>query len=119
MTSRSVRWLSFGGALGIWVAVSAGLSGQSTPAEKQRALLDRYCVACHNDRLKTANLSLQGLDLTQVPERADLWEKVIRKMRAGVMPPPDLPRPPLAQYDGLRDFLEDEIDRVAATRTVP
>src|SRR5438093_336432 len=100
-------------------AAPAPASTAGASAEQHRALLDRYCVACHNDRLKTANLSLQGLDLTQVPERADLWEKVIRKMRAGVMPPPDLPRPPLAQYDGLRDFLEDEIDRVAATRTVP
>src|SRR5438067_2511991 len=111
MTSRSVRWLSFGGALGIWVAVSAGLSGQSTPAEKQRALLNRYCVTCHNDRLKTANLSLQGLDLTTVADRAEVWEKVIRKMRAGVMPPPDIPRPPLADYEALRDWLETAIDR--------
>src|SRR5262245_28202950 len=70
---------------------------QSPPTP--RALLDRYCVTCHNDRLKTANLSLQGLDLTNVPDRADVWEKVIRKMRAGVMPPPDLPRPPLADYE--------------------
>jgi uncharacterized protein DUF1592/uncharacterized protein DUF1588/uncharacterized protein DUF1587/uncharacterized protein DUF1585/uncharacterized protein DUF1595 len=84
-----------------------------------RALLDRYCVTCHNDRLKTANLSLQGLDLTKVGERADLWEKVIRKLRAGVMPPPDLPRPALAEYEGLRDFLEGEVDRAAAAKTSP
>ena len=100
-------------------AAPSPASTAGASAEQHRALLDHYCVACHNDRLKTANLSLQALDLTQVPERADLWEKVIRKLRAGVMPPPDLPRPPLAEYDGLRDFLEDEIDRVAASRTVP
>jgi mono/diheme cytochrome c family protein len=87
----------------------------STPAtaDKPRALLDQYCVTCHNDRLKTANLSLQGADLTKVSEHAELWEKVIRKLRAGVMPPPDLPRPSLAEYDGLRDWLEAEIDRAA------
>jgi hypothetical protein len=87
--------------------------------EPQRALLDRYCVTCHNDRVKTANLSLQGLDLTKAGERADLWEKVIRKLRAGVMPPPDVPRPALAEYEGLRDFLEGEIDRAVAGKTSP
>jgi hypothetical protein len=88
-------------------------------AEKSRALLDQYCVTCHNDRLKTANLSLQGVELTKVHERPELWEKVIRKLRAGVMPPPDLPRPPLAEYEGLRDWLEAEIDRAAATKLNP
>ena len=88
-------------------------------AETQRALLDRYCVTCHNDRVRTANLSLQGVDLTKVADHAEVWEKVIRKLRAGVMPPPDVPRPPLADYEGLRDWLEAEIDRVAATRTNP
>jgi hypothetical protein len=90
-----------------------------TAAETQRALLDKYCVPCHNDRLKTANLSLQGLDLTKVGDHAELWEKVIRKLRAGVMPPPDVPRPPLADYEGLRDWLEAEVDRAAATKPNP
>jgi len=110
-----------GCALGILAASVAAVRSQSAPAPSQqnRALLDRYCVTCHNDRLKTANLSLQGLDLTKVAERADLWEKVIRKLRAGVMPPPDVPRPVLADYDGLRDFLESEIDHAAAGKTSP
>jgi hypothetical protein len=90
-------------------------SSTATP----RALLDKYCVTCHNDRLKTSNLSLQGLDLTKVADHAEVWEKVVRKMRAGVMPPPDLPRPPLAEYEGLRDWLESEIDRAAAGKTNP
>jgi cytochrome c5 len=89
------------------------------PATTHRAVLDRYCVTCHNDRVKTANLSLQGLDLTRVADRAELWEKVIRKLRAGVMPPPDMPRPPLADYEALRDYLESEIDRHAAQRINP
>jgi len=94
--------------------------GEGGPAaDKSRALLDRYCVTCHSDRLKTANLSLQGLDLTKVADHADVWEKVIRKLRAGVMPPPDVLRPSLPEYEALRDFLENEIDRVAATKTNP
>jgi len=117
-------------ALGVLVAVSiASPSGQTAAPspvrlkpdttnartapvpvsiEQPRALLDKYCVTCHSDRLKTANLSLQGLDLTKVGEHADLWEKVVRKLRAGVMPPPDMPRPSLAEYEGLRDWLEAE-----------
>jgi uncharacterized protein DUF1592/uncharacterized protein DUF1588/uncharacterized protein DUF1587/uncharacterized protein DUF1585/uncharacterized protein DUF1595 len=110
---------SYGIALAflVWIAAAAiPLRGQSAPSSSpQRALLDRYCVTCHNDRLKTANLSLQGLDLTRVAERADTWEKVIRKLRAGVMPPPDMPRPPLPEYEALRDWLENEIDRKATS----
>src|SRR5262245_10475490 len=93
--------------------------GPSQTAEQSRALLDKYCVTCHSDRLKTANLSLQGLDLAHVGEHAELWEKVVRKLRAGVMPPPDMPRPSLAEYDGLRDWLEGEIDRSSAGRVTP
>ena len=106
-------------------APARGASGSATPVlapqarEKHRATIDRYCGTCHNDRLKTANLSLQGVDLARIGEQAELWEKVIRKLRAGVMPPPDTPRPPLADYEGLRDFLEGEIDREAAARPNP
>jgi mono/diheme cytochrome c family protein len=131
MTLRCTQIVSVGLALGAVAFVSiASLSGQSAPsraqasapaisAEKSRALLDQYCVTCHNDRLKTANLSLQGLDLARVPDHAELWEKVIRKLRAGVMPPPDLPRPSLAEYEGLRDWLEGEVDRAAANDVHP
>ncbi len=88
-------------------------------AAKQKALLDQYCVTCHNDRTKTANLSLQNLDLTHVGDNPELWERVVRKLRAGVMPPPAMKRPSLAEYDGLRDWLEGEIDRHAGTRVNP
>ena len=116
-------------ALGLFLAVSIrSLSGQTGTAtvapaasepQSHRALLDKYCVTCHSDRLKTANLSLQGLDLGHVADHAEVWEKVIRKLRAGVMPPPDLPRPSLAEYEGLRDWLETEIDRAAAKKPNP
>src|SRR5436309_5480388 len=118
-----VRGCVIGLSVVLWVGAAAARAPGSAPSpassEKPRALLDRYCVTCHNDRLKTANLSLQGLDLTKAAEQGELWEKVIRKLRAGVMPPPDIPRPPLPDYEALRDWLENEIDRVAATRTAP
>jgi mono/diheme cytochrome c family protein len=91
----------------------------SASAEKQRALIDQYCVTCHNDRLKTSQLSLENADLATVGDHAELWEKVVRKLRAGVMPPPDVKRPPLAEYDALRDWLETELDRNAAVHVNP
>src|SRR5215475_12561429 len=89
----------------------------SAPA-KYRAVLDKYCVTCHNDGARRANLSLEKLDLTTAGDHPELWEKVIRKLRAGVMPPPGMPRPALDEYGGLRDWLENEMDRKAAVRGV-
>jgi hypothetical protein len=88
-------------------------------ADKQKAIVDQYCVTCHSNRVKTANLSLEGMDFARVGDHAELWEKVVRKLRAGVMPPPDVRRPALADYEGLRDWLEREIDRHATTRSNP
>jgi mono/diheme cytochrome c family protein len=94
-------------------------AASASTAIAQRALLDQYCVTCHNDRLKTANLSLEKLDLMTAGDHAELWEKVIRKLRAGVMPPPGLKRPPAAEYEALRDWLEAEMDRNAAAKPNP
>src|SRR4029453_2845187 len=75
-------------------------SQTTPPSQNPRALLDKCGVPCHSERLKTANLSLQGLDLTKVADHAEVWEKGIRKLRAGGMPPPSLPRPALAENGG-------------------
>src|SRR5213593_1843213 len=101
------------GSAGLGQSQAAGPQGPPPAAaaalQKQRALLDQYCVTCHNDRAKTANLSLAELDLATVGDHPELWEKVVRKLRAGVMPPPDVKRPPLQEYEALRDWLEAEI----------
>jgi len=94
-------------------------SGAGSTVAAHRATLDRYCVTCHNDRLNTSNLSLEKLDLVAVGDHPDIWERVVRKLRAGVMPPPDVRRPPLADYESLRDFLEGELDKRAATHVSP
>ena len=88
-------------------------------AATERKLLDTYCVTCHNDKAKVANLSLQNLDLATAADHPELWEKVVRKLRAGMMPPPGVRRPALPEYEGLRDWLEAEIDRKAALRPNP
>jgi cytochrome c551/c552 len=69
-------------------AESQQLAAGPAGATAQRALLDRYCVTCHNERTKAANLSLQDLDLETVGDTPELWESVVRKLRAGMMPPP-------------------------------
>ena len=99
---------------------SAPRTGASQPApQAQRSVLDRYCVTCHNDRVKTANFSLEKADLTVAGDHPEIWEKVVRKLRAGMMPPPGMPRPPQVAYDGLRDWLESELDRKAAAHPNP
>ena len=92
----------------------------STPALASReALLKQYCVTCHNQRLKTANLALDTLDLANVGASAPVWEKVVRKLRAGVMPPAGRPRPDEATHDAFVGWLEGELDRAAAAHLNP
>src|SRR5579885_1767845 len=103
------------------LALLAAATAQTTPADStaQRALLDRYCVTCHNARLKTANLMLDRLDLTHLGEHAEIGEKVVRKLRAGMMPPTGKPRPDRATLDRLVTWMEAELDRSAATYLPP
>ena len=94
-------------------------SAPGTSPTAQRALLDQYCVTCHSDRAKAGGVSLEALDITRVGENPELWEKVIRKLRAGVMPPPGVRRPDEASYQALTTWLETEIDRRAASNVNP
>ena len=94
-------------------------TASASAAVPQRAVLDRYCVTCHNQKLKTAGLALDTKDVTNVAADAAVWEKAVRKLRAGVMPPAGRPRPDKATYDGLIAWLESELDRAAAARPNP
>jgi len=112
-----------------WFTVCALVVGglyaapQPTPASEsatpQRALLDKYCVTCHNQRAKTADLMLDKSDLARVPQSAEVWEKVVRKLRAGAMPPQGMPRPDAASVDSLVSYLETSLDRAAAAHPNP
>lgn len=88
-------------------------------AASERALIDQYCVTCHNQRLKTAGLTLDRLDLASVHDNAQAWEKVVRKLRAGMMPPSGLPRPAAPVMESMIAFLEKELDRDAAPNLTP
>jgi mono/diheme cytochrome c family protein len=104
----SQRWL--------WIVVGLSLpSAYGATAASPRQILDTYCVTCHNQRLKTAGLTLDTLDLTKVPQQAEIWEKVIVKLRAGMMPPAGARRPDPATYEALTSWLETELDRAAGT----
>src|SRR5437016_14594417 len=95
-------------------------SNPSGPAATTaRASIDQYCVPCHNQRLKTAGLMLDKLDSTEVRKDAEVWEKVVRKLRAGMMPPSGLPRPTPAIYEALITSIENELDRDTVTRLPP
>ena len=84
-----------------------------------RVLLDRYCVTCHNERLQTAGLVLDTLDIEHVGERAAVWEKVVRKLRSGTMPPVGRPRPDPNAYDALVSSLETALDTAAVATPHP
>ena len=79
----------------------------------QRALIDQYCVTCHNAKLKTANLLLDQLDLAHLSANAEVGEKVVRKLRAGMMPPINMKRPDPATMESLIKWMETELDRGA------
>ena len=89
------------------------------PPPTQRALLDRYCVTCHNARLRTAGLALDTVDLGDVAGEAEVWEKVVRKLRADVMPPPGRPRPDRAAQTEFVSWLETALNRAAAVHPNP
>jgi mono/diheme cytochrome c family protein len=105
-------------------AAQSAPSARQTPQAIQnpsspRALLDTYCVTCHNQRLKTAGLTLDTLDVTNVGADAEAWEKVVRKLRAGTMPPVDRPHPEQAAARDFMSWLETGLDRAAAARPNP
>src|ERR1700691_2932000 len=93
------------------VRVQAPAPGFAT----QRALLDQYCVGCHNAKLRTANLLLDQLDLSHLGDHAEIGEKVVRKLRAGMMPPTGMARPEAAKREALIAWMESELDRSAVT----
>ena len=124
--------MSRGGSLliSVYVAVIAAASGSTAvagtqqasdapAASPQRALLDRYCVTCHNEKLQTAGLTLDTMDLANVGTGAEVWEKVVKKLRAGAMPPVGRPRPDKATHDGFVTWLETELDRAAVAMPNP
>jgi mono/diheme cytochrome c family protein len=126
--TRRAAWLGIGAA---WLSavVVAGQAPAARPtatsaaaqpavpaltADDARGTLQKYCATCHNDRAKAGGLSLAAVDPAQVAGHAEVWEKVVRKLKTGAMPPAGMPRPAAATADALTAWLENELDRSAA-----
>ncbi|HEX5111022.1 MAG TPA: c-type cytochrome domain-containing protein, partial [Vicinamibacterales bacterium] len=82
----------------------------ATPQDA-KSTIDRYCATCHNQRLRAGNLDFASLDVTTAGRDPQTWEKVIRKVRTGMMPPSGAPRPERATLDGFAASIETMIDR--------
>ncbi len=114
----------------VWLIAASFALGGAVPSRRQEiparpaadsaGLVATYCVTCHNDRLKTAGLSLQALDLENVPQHADVWEKVARKLRSGEMPPATVrSRPDSHLAESLVTYLQTTLDSAAVSHPNP
>jgi hypothetical protein len=102
------------------IAASLSLAAPSAAlASPARELVTKYCVGCHNQKLKTANVELDTANAEHVFNSAETWEKVIVKLRSRSMPPVGLPRPDGATYEAVAGWLEAELDRAAASHPNP
>src|SRR5262245_47865274 len=99
--------------------VEARTAKSAMNGAEARALLDKYCVGCHNDKVKAGSLVLGSTDTGRVGEDAAMWEKVVRKLRGRLMPPTGRPRPDDPTYEGLVGWLEAELDTFAAAHPNP
>jgi hypothetical protein len=116
--------MHYGILVGIAVAASAGTylawRYAATPSpELELAMVDRYCTECHNSAELAGGLSLEGADPASIHSNAEVWEKVVRKLRGGLMPPPGGPRPDTQQIAQFVAFMEGSIDSAAVGRPTP
>ena len=89
------------------------------PSSEHGAVVTKYCVTCHNERTKTGGLTLDKMDMSNVGAGADVWEKVVRKVRVGMMPPQGAPRPDQDTAHALVSCLTTALDRAAAAKPNP
>ncbi len=122
----------FAVVIGGWIAValsSVHTSARQTqqgsapagamPSPAIQAVLDTYCISCHNQRLRTGGLALDDVDVARPAARADVWERVIARLRARSMPPAGMPRPDASTYHAVASSLEAQIDRAWAANPNP
>src|SRR5881396_3482342 len=117
------RWVSILAACALMVLVGTS-NGAQQPAKaaalsQEQGVLKQYCITCHNQRAKTANLELDTKDLDHLEKDVVVWEAVVRKLRTGMMPPKNMSRPDRAILDGAAAWLENGLDRAAAAHPNP
>jgi mono/diheme cytochrome c family protein len=124
---RALKIATAGLAAAFLLSVQARISAQqsntastvASATSSQRQFLDRNCASCHNERLKTGGLSLAQVDLSRPGAQPELWEKVVRKLQTGVMPPPNMPQPSAADRLAMLTWLETTLDAAAAAKPNP
>ena len=119
MTHRCFAWSAACLSILLASAISATLAGAPQETVSASAVIDQYCIGCHNDKAKAAGLALNTLDVSRAGEHPEIWEKVIRKLRGRMMPPPGRPRPDERGYDAVVSYLETSLDRAAAANLDP
>ena len=117
VTGVVVALVLAGGGLG--GTLFAQTAASATSGASHQAVIDRYCVTCHNGRLKTAGLMLDAADVEHARRDPAVWEKVVRKLRTGLMPPDGRPRPDAATYTSLVSYLEAALDQASAAAPNP
>src|SRR5262245_57863003 len=95
------------------------MQAQSPATSSQHQFIGRYCLTCHNDRLKTGGLSLERADVSKPDAQPEVWEKVVRKLRTGVMPPSNMLQPPKADRQAMLSWLETSLDAASVTNPNP
>ena len=106
-------------ALMLQAQAPAAGQGKGKAAPSTQSVINTYCVGCHNDKLKTSGLTLEKLDASHPAENAEVWERVVTKLRAGSMPPAGMPRPAADVYQRMITGLETELDRAWAANPNP
>jgi mono/diheme cytochrome c family protein len=109
-------------ASAVQTAANTTAANSSADAAKHRAVLNKYCVSCHNNRSASpteAPVNLEGAGFDDLMGRAGTWERVVRKLSVRAMPPPGMPRPTEAEYAGLTGWLSASLDRVWEAKSTP
>jgi hypothetical protein len=101
-------------ACAVLVLIASPVAAQPNP---NQALLNTYCITCHNSRAKTGGLALDGLDLQAAADSAEIWEKALRKLRGHLMPPPGSPQPAQKDVDSFVSWMENTLDTHARGAT--
>jgi mono/diheme cytochrome c family protein len=122
----STRILSVAAGVAVILGAGPSMTAQQAPAStssdrlsNQKATVTKYCVTCHNDRTKTGGLALDKMDFDNLPGGAAVWEKSLKKVRVGMMPPPAAPQPDPETRAALVSWLTTTLDRAAIEKPNP
>jgi mono/diheme cytochrome c family protein len=119
-----LRWTAAGVLAAAFVSTPGAQQAQVPASNSEapsghRRLLERYCVTCHNERLKTADLRLEQFDVGNPAAHSEVWEKVVHKLRTGTMPPSNMPQPSSDDRRALQTWLETSLDAASAAKLNP